>query len=80
LRGNVVGVLARSFGAARPVAGGSALQNVNYAIKASYALAFLESVPEVLAKLAAVRTAPERPLKDLAPAAQAATVFIQAER
>jgi uncharacterized protein len=79
LRGNVVGVLARSFGAA-PVKGGGVMQNVNYAIKSSYALAFLESVPEVLSRLAAARGVSERPLKDLAPAAQVATVFIRTER
>lgn len=80
-RGGVVGVLARSFSNLRTAerTGGALPQNVNYAVKSSYALAFLESVPGVLDKLAAPRSDVKRPLEDLAPIAQEATVLIVAE-
>lgn len=81
LYGNVVGVLARTYGNMRTVEriGGTLPQNVNYAIKASYALAFLESVPDALGKLAALRSSSKRPLEELAPTAQESTVLITSE-
>ena len=51
-RGNVVGVVAAKLSAAAAVAtSGTLPENVNYAVKSSFLLSFLESVPEVAAKL-----------------------------
>ena len=51
-RGNVVGVVAAKLSVAAAVATSGALpENVNYAVKSSFLLSFLESVPEVAAKL-----------------------------
>ena len=51
-RGNVVGVVSAKLSArAALAASGSLPENVNYAVKSSYLLSFLESVPEVSAKL-----------------------------
>jgi serine protease Do len=51
-RGNVVGVVSAKLNAAAALAAsGSLPENVNYAVKSSYLLSFLESVPEVPAKL-----------------------------
>jgi hypothetical protein len=55
-RGNVVGmvsakVLAHGHHAVALSASGALPENVNYAVKSSYLLSFLESVPEVSAKL-----------------------------
>lgn len=81
LNGNVVGVFARSLGLMRTteLTGGAIPQGVNYAIKSSYALAFLESVPGLADKLAEPRSKSKRSLEDLAPVAQDATVFIIAD-
>src|SRR4029077_2685632 len=52
-RGNVVGVVSAKLNAAAALAtSGSLPENVNYAVKSSFLLSFLESVPEVSAKLA----------------------------
>jgi S1-C subfamily serine protease len=51
-RGNVVGVVSGKLSAkATLFASGSLPENVNYAVKSSFLLGFLESVPEVAAKL-----------------------------
>jgi TPR repeat protein len=51
-RGNVVGVVSAKLSARAALAASGALpENVNYAVKSSYLLSFLESVPEVAAKL-----------------------------
>jgi S1-C subfamily serine protease len=51
-RGNVVGVVSAKLNAAVALASsGSLPENVNYAVKSSYLLSFLESVPDVSAKL-----------------------------
>jgi S1-C subfamily serine protease len=51
-RGNVVGVVSAALSARAALATSGALpQNVNYAVKSSFLLSFLESVPEVSAKL-----------------------------
>jgi len=51
-RGNVVGVVAAKLNvAAALVTSGALPENVNYAVKSSLLLSFLESVPEVAAKL-----------------------------
>lgn len=50
--GNVVGVVSAKLSAAAALATSGALpENVNYAIKSSLLLSFLESVPEIFAKL-----------------------------
>ena len=51
-RGNVVGVVSAKLSARAALAASGALpENVNYAVKSSFLLSFLESVPEVSAKL-----------------------------
>jgi S1-C subfamily serine protease len=51
-RGNVVGVVSAALSAkAALVTSGALPQNVNYAVKSSFLLGFLESVPDVAAKL-----------------------------
>jgi TPR repeat protein len=51
-RGNVVGIVSAALSARAALAASGALpQNVNYAVKSSFLLGFLESVPEVAAKL-----------------------------
>jgi TPR repeat protein len=51
-RGNVVGVVSAKLSAAEAVATSGVLpENVNYAVKSSFLLSFLESVPDVSAKL-----------------------------
>jgi S1-C subfamily serine protease len=50
--GNVVGVVAAKLNAVTALATSGALpENVNYAVKSSFLLGFLESVPEVAEKL-----------------------------
>jgi S1-C subfamily serine protease len=51
-RGNVVGIVAAKLDASAALAAtGSLPENVNYAVKSSLLLSFLESVPDVAAKL-----------------------------
>jgi S1-C subfamily serine protease len=51
-RGNVVGIVSARLSAKAALATSGALpENVNYAVKSSFLLGFLESVPEVAAKL-----------------------------
>jgi TPR repeat protein len=51
-RGNVVGIVCAKLSAqAAFAASGSLPENVNYAVKSSFLLGFLESVPEVAAKI-----------------------------
>lgn len=50
-------------------------ENVNCAVKSSLLLSFLESVPEVSAKLKAPNTADER-FEDVVKSAQAAAVLV----
>ena len=51
-RGNVVGVVAAKLNAkAALLSSGSLPENVNYPVKSSFLLSFLESVSEVSAKL-----------------------------
>jgi hypothetical protein len=51
-RGNVVGVVCGALSAKEALSRSGALpQNVNYAVKSSFLLGFLESVPDVAAKL-----------------------------
>jgi S1-C subfamily serine protease len=56
-RGNVVGVVSGKLDLATAVAASGTLpENVNYAVKSSFLLGFLESVPEVSAKLKEANT------------------------
>ncbi len=51
-RGNVVGVMSAKLSARAALAASGALpENVNYVVKSSFLLSFLESVPEVSARL-----------------------------
>jgi len=80
-RGCVIGIVARTYSNLRTAEriGGAVPQNVNYAVKSSYALSFLESVPDALAKLLTPPPSQKRPLDELAPLAQESCVLIVAE-
>ena len=54
---------------------GSLPENVNYAVKSSLLLSFLESVPEVSAKLKVPNTADEK-FEDVVKSAQDAAVLV----
>ena len=56
-------------------ASGALPENVNYAVKSSYLLGFLESVPEVSAKLKEPRTA-ERKFEEVVKDAEQAAVLV----
>ena len=75
-RGNVVGVVAAKLSASAALkATGSLPENVNYAVKSSYLLSFLESVPEVSAKLKEPETK-ERKFEDVVKSAEQAAVLV----
>ena len=75
-RGNVVGVVAAKLSARAALSVSGALpENVNYAVKSSYLLSFLESVPEVAAKLREPNTT-ERKFEDVVKAAEQAAVLV----
>ena len=75
-RGNVVGVVSAKLSArAALVASGALPENVNYAVKSSFLLSFLESVPDVSAKLKAPITA-DRKFGDVVKSAQDAAVLV----
>jgi TPR repeat protein len=74
--GNVVGVVSAKLDAAAALASSGALpENVNYAVKSSFLLGFLESVPDVSAKLKAPSTK-EQKFPDVVKAAQDAAVLV----
>jgi TPR repeat protein len=74
--GNVVGVVsARLSDAAALRVSGSLPQNVNYAVKSSYLLGFLESVPEAAAKLKEPETK-ERKFEEVVKATEQAAVLV----
>jgi TPR repeat protein len=76
--GNVVGVVSAKLNAAAALATSGALpENVNYAVKSSFLLSFLESVPEVSAKLKEPVTG-ERKFEDVVQSAQQAAVLVLA--
>jgi S1-C subfamily serine protease len=79
-RGNVVGVVSAKLNVAVALATGGALpENVNYAIKSSYLLSFLESVPEVSAKVLAHGHREEGPppkFEDMVKSAEQAAVLV----
>jgi len=75
-RGNVVGVVAAKLSARAALAASGALpENVNYAVKSSFLLGFLESVPEVVAKLKKPETK-ERKFEDVVKSAEQAAVLV----
>jgi len=75
-RGNVVGVVAAKLNmAAALVTSGALPENVNYAVKSSLLLSFLESVPEVAAKLKEPDTK-ERKFEDVVKSAEQAAVLV----
>ena len=75
-RGNVVGVVSAKLSAAAALKTSGALpENVNYAVKSSYLLGFLESVPDVAAKLKEVNTK-ERKFDDVVKDAEKAAVLV----
>jgi S1-C subfamily serine protease len=75
-RGNVVGVVAAKLNVAAAVATSGALpENVNYAVKSSFLLSFLESVPEVAAKLKEPSTK-DRKFEDVVKSAEKAAVLV----
>jgi S1-C subfamily serine protease len=79
-RGNVVGIVSAKLSAklsakAALASSGSLPENVNYAVKSSFLLSFLESVPAVAAKLKDPLTA-ERKFEDVVKSAQDAAVLV----
>jgi hypothetical protein len=75
-RGNVVGIVAAKLDASAALAAtGSLPENVNYAVKSSLLLSFLESVPAVDAKLKAPNTKDEA-FEDVVKSAQEAAVLV----
>ncbi|MEK7684940.1 MAG: hypothetical protein AAB466_05925, partial [Verrucomicrobiota bacterium] len=75
-RGNVVGVVSAKLSAPAALAASGALpENVNYAVKSSFLLGFLESVPEVSAKLKEPNTK-EQKFEDVVKAAEQAAVLV----
>jgi S1-C subfamily serine protease len=75
-RGNVVGIVAATLDARAALeATGSLPQNVNYAVKSSFLLGFLESVPDVSAKLKEQNTQDEK-FEDVVKSAQQAAVLV----
>ena len=75
-RGNVVGVVvAKLSQKAALAASGTVVENVNYAVKSSYLLSFLESVPEVAAKIKEVNTK-SKSFEDVVKELQQAAVLV----
>jgi S1-C subfamily serine protease len=74
--GNVVGIISAKLNAAAALQSSGALpENVNYAVKSSYLLSFLESVPDVSAKLKDPNVKDEK-FEDVVRSAQNAAVLI----
>ena len=74
--GNVVGSVAAKLDASVALAASGALpENVNYAVKSSLLLSFLESVPDVAAKLKEPVTV-DRKFEDVVKSAQDAAVLV----
>jgi S1-C subfamily serine protease len=75
-RGNVVGIVAAKLDASAALAATGALpENVNYAVKSSLLLSFLESVPEVDAKLKEPNAKDEN-FEEVVKSAQEAAVLV----
>jgi S1-C subfamily serine protease len=77
--GNVVGIVtARLSDMAALKTTGALPQNVNYAIKSSYVLSLLESVPELAGKIKEPWPAKERKFEDVVKEAQEASALVLA--
>jgi hypothetical protein len=75
-RGNVIGIVSAKLDASAALAASGALpENVNYAVKSSLLLSFLESVPDVSAKLKEPITV-DRKFEDVVKSAQDAAVLV----
>jgi S1-C subfamily serine protease len=75
-RGNVVGIVSAKLDAnAALLTSGALPENVNYAVKSSYLLTFLNSVPELAGKLKTPDTGP-REFEDVVKSAEHATVLV----
>jgi S1-C subfamily serine protease len=75
-RGNVVGIVSAKLSARAALAeSGELPENVNYAVKSSFLLGFLESVPDVSAKLKEPNTQEEK-FEDVVKSAQSAAVLV----
>ena len=75
-RGNVVGIVAAKLDASVALAAsGSLPENVNYSVKSSLLLSFLESVPDVASKLKEPVTV-DRKFEDVVKSAQDAAVLV----
>lgn len=75
-RGNIIGVVVAKLSQRAALATSGALaENVNYAVKSSYLLSFLESVPEVAAKLKEAHTK-DRKFEDVVKSVEQATVLV----
>ena len=75
-RGNVIGIVSAKLDASVALAASGALpENVNYAVKSSLLLSFLESVPDVDAKLKAPNAQDEK-FEDVVKSAQDASVLV----
>ena len=75
-RGNVVGIVSAKLSAKAALdATGQLPENVNYAVKSSLLLSFLESVPDVASKLKDPNTKDE-PFEDVVKSAQDAAVLV----
>jgi len=78
--GNVVGIVSAKLNAAAALAASGALpENVNYAVKSSLLLGFLESVPGVANKLKAPSTADQK-FENVVKSAQDAAVLVLVTR
>ena len=74
--GNVIGIVSAKLDAGAALAASGALpENVNYAVKSSLLLSFLESVPAVSANLKAPITA-DRKFEEVVKSAQEAAVLV----
>jgi S1-C subfamily serine protease len=75
-RGNVIGIVSAKLDAGAALAASGALpENVNYAVKSSLLLSFLESVPDLANKLKAPVTG-DRKFEEVVKSAQDAAVLV----
>ena len=75
-RGNVIGVVvAKLSQKAALAASGTLAENVNYAVKSSFLLGFLESLPDVAARLKEPN-ARDRKFEDVVKDVERATVLV----
>ena len=73
---HIPGIVSAKLDASAALAASGALpENVNYAVKSSFLLSFLESVPDVDAKLKAPNTKDEK-FEDVVNSAQDAAVLV----